>query len=345
MAWLFLLIVLVTGEKVKQYTCCSALSTAEDGCVRGPHVFYELDPVDLHKRHAFTHTRPLDASRPGKTLEVAALDCEMIYTTGGMRVARVSVVDGNGKEVFDKCVKMDEGVHVMLVFSPPPPALVLTISRAYRDFNTRFSGITPEMYSTSALQPLVDIRRSLDELISSETILIGHALENDLKTLRMIHFRNVDTAVIFRHPAGPPFRRALRDLYVSILPTMEYILGMCGLIHSCRVREHLGRTIQTGGANVGHSSVEDSIATLDLVKWHVINKPPPPPIRTPKPPLTAASTSKTFTPTSSTISIPTSAFANTSTPDAPPARTQISSTTPARQEEPKPPPTADDIPF
>jgi hypothetical protein len=69
------------------------------------------------------------------------------------------------------------------------------------------------MYTTSALQPLAEIRRSLDELISSETILIGHALENDLKTLRMIHFRNVDTAVVFRHPAGPPYRRALRDLY------------------------------------------------------------------------------------------------------------------------------------
>jgi RNA exonuclease 1 len=104
---------LIVGEKVRQYTCCSALSTTEDGCVRGPHVFYESDPVDLHKRHAFTHTRPPDPSQPGKTLGVAALDCEMIYTTGGMRVARVSIVDGDGKEVFDKHVKMDEGVHVM----------------------------------------------------------------------------------------------------------------------------------------------------------------------------------------------------------------------------------------
>src|SRR5882757_8402262 len=108
---------LATGEKVRQYTCCSALSTA-DGCVRGPHVFYESDPADLHKTHAFTHTRPPDTYQPGKTLEVAALDCEMIYTTGGMRVTRVSVVDGDGKEVFDKCVKMDEGVHVMLVSFP-----------------------------------------------------------------------------------------------------------------------------------------------------------------------------------------------------------------------------------
>lgn len=41
------------------------------------------------------------------------MDCEMIYTTAGMRVARVSVVDGTGKEVFDELVRMDDGVHVM----------------------------------------------------------------------------------------------------------------------------------------------------------------------------------------------------------------------------------------
>ena len=211
-ARLYPLILLATGEKVRQYTCCSALSTSEDGCVRGPHVFYETDPVDLHKRHAFTHTRPPDTFKPGKILEVAALDCEMIYTTGGMRVARVSVVDGDGKEVFDEYVKMDEGVNVVSVFLLP--SLIIVLSMLRRDFNTRFSGITPDTYSTSALKPLADIRRSLDELISSETILIGHALENDLKTLRMIHPRNVDTAVVFRHPAGAPYRRALRDLYV-----------------------------------------------------------------------------------------------------------------------------------
>jgi len=52
----------------------------------------------------------------------------MIYTTGGMRVARVSVVDGDGKEVFDKYVKMDEGVHVMLVLLLPRfLSLVLTM--------------------------------------------------------------------------------------------------------------------------------------------------------------------------------------------------------------------------
>jgi RNA exonuclease 1 len=44
------------------------------------------------------------------------LDCEMVYTTGGMRVARVSVVDGSGVEVFDELVRMDDGVEVTSVF-------------------------------------------------------------------------------------------------------------------------------------------------------------------------------------------------------------------------------------
>ena len=66
----------------------------------------------MHRRHAFTHSRPV---RPGHdpALEVVALDCEMIYTTGGMRVARVSLIDGAGATIFDDFVKMDEGVKVL----------------------------------------------------------------------------------------------------------------------------------------------------------------------------------------------------------------------------------------
>jgi RNA exonuclease 1 len=50
-------------------------------------------------------------------LDVVALDCEMVYTTGGMRVARVSVVDGSGKQVLDELVRMDDDVEVMSAVS------------------------------------------------------------------------------------------------------------------------------------------------------------------------------------------------------------------------------------
>ncbi|KAF5322365.1 hypothetical protein D9619_000791 [Psilocybe cf. subviscida] len=216
------------GEKVRTYSCCSRPVSDSEGCSHGPHVFYESKPEDLHSRHAFSF---LPAESPTSTvLDVVAMDCEMIYTTGGLRVARVSVVDGSGKEIFDTLVKMDDDVHVI-------------------DFNTRFSGITPEGYAT-AVDTLSRVRERLHALMDVNTILIGHALDNDLKTLRIIHHRCIDTALLFPHKAGPPYRRSLKDL----------------------VREKLGKMIQTGDATEGHSSVEDASATLDLVRWYILNK-------------------------------------------------------------------------
>ncbi|KAJ7047275.1 ribonuclease H-like domain-containing protein [Mycena alexandri] len=224
----------VSGQKVRVHRCCSRPAPDDDGCVRGPgHVFYESKPELLHARHAYSFLKSSPSA--GTVLDVAALDCEMIYTTGGMRVARVSVVDGAGTEVFDELVRMDEGVEVI-------------------DYNTRFSGITEEDYAKAVL-PLSSIRESLDTLINADTVLIGHGLDNDLNTLRIVHTNCVDTSVMFRHSAGPPYRKALKDL----------------------AREHLGIAIQSGGGTVGHSSVEDSIATLDLVKWHLLNRPKPKP--------------------------------------------------------------------
>ncbi|KAJ7276489.1 Rexo1 protein [Mycena haematopus] len=221
------------GQRERVFRCCyRAAPGDDDGCTHGPHVFYESKPEDLHSRHAFSYLKsPPSAST---VLDVAALDCEMIYTTGGMRAARVSVVDGAGNEVLDELVRMDDGVEVI-------------------DFNTRFSGITEADYAKAVL-PLSSIRESLDNIIDRDTVLIGHSIDNDLNTLRIVHDRLVDTALIFKHSAGPPYRKALKDL----------------------AREHLGITIQSGGGSVGHSSVEDSIATLDLVKWHIVNRPPKP---------------------------------------------------------------------
>lgn len=181
-----------SGERTRVYNCCSK-DVSDKGCVHGPHVFYESDPDTLHLRHAFSELATSVSPSSSELLDVVALDCEMIYTTGGMRVARVSVVDGSAKPVFDELVRMDDGVGIL-------------------DFNTRFSGITPEMHAERAILPLSSIRKSLDSLIGKDTILIGHALENDLKTLRLVHHRCVDTVFLYPHPRGAPYRRALRDL-------------------------------------------------------------------------------------------------------------------------------------
>ncbi|KAI9508949.1 Rexo1 protein [Russula earlei] len=226
----------IGGERTRTYTCCSLTADVHaDGCTRGPHVFYETEASLLHARHPFSESPPSTSS----VLDIVALDCEMVYTTGGFRIARVSVVDASGKEVFDELIKMDDGVQVV-------------------DFNTRFSGIRPEEYTTRAVLPLESVRRALAQLISADTILIGHALDNDLRALRMVHRRVVDTAVLFPHPRGPPYRRALRDL----------------------TKEYLSRSIQAGDGSKGHSSVEDSVASLDLVKRFVLNTKTKPTVAT-----------------------------------------------------------------
>jgi RNA exonuclease 1 len=93
------------GERVKTYTCCQRLSG-------------ESEPALLHARHKFSSSASSSAEAKAKApLDVVALDCEMLYTTGGFRIARVSVVDGSGKSVFDECVKMDDGVEI--VYVPP----------------------------------------------------------------------------------------------------------------------------------------------------------------------------------------------------------------------------------
>ncbi|KAJ3989699.1 hypothetical protein F5890DRAFT_1135964 [Lentinula detonsa] len=91
------------GERTRVYSCCSK-DVSDKGCVHGPHVFYESEPEILHLRHAFSElSGSVSASSssastlPLELLDVVVLDCEMIYITGGMRVARVSVIDGSAK--------------------------------------------------------------------------------------------------------------------------------------------------------------------------------------------------------------------------------------------------------
>jgi RNA exonuclease len=114
-----------SGEKIKTYKCC-AMTHPGPGCALGPHVFYEKTAEDLHRRHPFSlSSQPPSALAEDAVLDVAAIDCEMIYTTGGMRVARVSVVDGDGQQVFDEFVRMDDGVKVIdyITRCAPSPSL------------------------------------------------------------------------------------------------------------------------------------------------------------------------------------------------------------------------------
>jgi RNA exonuclease 1 len=83
-----------------------------------------------------------------------------------------------------------------------------------------------------------DIQVRLLSMIDEDDILVGHSLENDLRALRMVHDKIIDTAVLFRGANGRKF--SLKHLSNVLLQ----------------------RKIQCG--TLGHCSTEDAEAALAL---------------------------------------------------------------------------------
>lgn len=95
-----------------------------------------------------------------------ALDCEMVGIGPNGRdhmLARVSIVNEKGEVIMDKYVK------------PTQPVI---------DYRTRFSGITPEHLENA--YHFADVQAEVGR-IKFNRILVGHALHNDLRVLRMEH--------------------------------------------------------------------------------------------------------------------------------------------------------------
>lgn len=108
---------------------------------------------------------------------------------------------------------------------------------------SRYSGIT-----AAKLDPventLKDIQNRLLPLLTPQTILIGHSLNSDLQALQMTHPFVVDTSILYPHPRGYPLKSSLKWL----------------------AQKYLSREIQAQTGAIGHDSIEDARACLDLVK-------------------------------------------------------------------------------
>jgi DNA polymerase III epsilon subunit-like protein len=186
----------------------------------------------------------------------------MGYTVYGMELIRLTAVSWpSGDELLD--------------------VLVYPVGE-YIDLNTRYSGVRPEdmadaerwragddaaptvIPSTDPSQPAQrklkivpspkDARDLFFSLISPDTPLVGHGLENDLNALRVVHPLVVDTVLLFPHKRGLPIRNGLKWLTETML----------------------GRKIQVTSNNEdemqGHDSAEDARAAGELVRLKVRNE-------------------------------------------------------------------------
>ncbi|XP_018320896.1 RNA exonuclease 1 homolog [Agrilus planipennis] len=174
------------GESI--YLCCK--STDELGCATAPcHVCDTPVPGEYDLEGYQTTFPPEDDDDP-RSHAIYALDCEMCYTTKGLELTRVTIVNPECQTVYETLVK------------PMNPII---------DYNTRFSGITKDQMDRTATT-ILQVQANILHLCNSKTILIGHSLESDMRALKIIHNTIVDTSVLFPHKLGLPHKRALRVL-------------------------------------------------------------------------------------------------------------------------------------
>lgn len=164
------------------YPCCKG-DAQSDGCqVHHCHVVAGVDNEG--------YVRILPSQEKEEQHQVFALDCEMCYTTKGIELTRITVIDKTGTVAYESFVK--------------PTSQIL-------DYNTRFSGVTAKDLENVTTN-LRGVQAILLSMFSEDTILIGHSLESDLKALKLVHKTVVDTTAVFPHKYGLPYKRALRTL-------------------------------------------------------------------------------------------------------------------------------------
>jgi RNA exonuclease 1 len=92
-----------------------------------------------------------------------------------------------------------------------------------------------------------EVQEEIKNLLPADAILIGHSLNFDLHALKMIHPYCVDTSIIFNN-TGEHTRKTKLKVFSEL---------------------HLQETIQD--SDMGHSSIEDSLASLKLTQLKLSN--------------------------------------------------------------------------
>lgn len=236
---------------------------------------------ELEKNWRF-YTTPIV---PSSSLPAAAvvIDCEMgTADTGESELIRVSVID-----YFSRRILLDRLVL---------PQVKMT------HYNTRYSGISRQMMEDARRRRECFVgrdqaRSAVWQLIGPDTIVIGHAGHQDLISLRWIHPLIVDTLIIetARREQERQAEEAIKAESAGKVPPQNHDAGdggepngassnpkanedesasrrEGGLSLKALASERLNRTIQIKGR--GHDSVEDALATRDLLCWQISHPMP-----------------------------------------------------------------------
>lgn len=94
-------------------------------------------------------------------------------------------------------------------------------------------------FPSGVTRTLRDAQREILSFVGADTYLVGHSLDSDLKALRLVHRRLIDTSELYPSSRGMPFKVggcvpvllctpcALRVCPHSTPPYLPFALALC----------------------------------------------------------------------------------------------------------------------
>ncbi|QUC17191.1 uncharacterized protein UV8b_01432 [Ustilaginoidea virens] len=253
----------------KTWTCCRRPPLSKPCSGNTQHTPRQYPNGHLERNWRFYET---PSERHASHVAAVALDCEMgVASSGDSELIRVSVLD-----FFTGAVLLDKLVY---------PSVRMA------HYNTRFSGVTWQAMEEACrrrncLFGRDAARQAVCELVGPDTVVVCHAGHGDLVSLRWIHRRTVDTLVIetrrreielacskVRQDSEPaaslPHEVGQGAVKAPDAAEREPAARQDGLSLKALALQRLKRAIQVSGR--GHDSVQDALATRDLVQWYIAN--------------------------------------------------------------------------
>lgn len=213
------------------------------------------------------HKTPNPTNNSHVYADAVAIDCEMgVNDLGESELIRVSVVDYfSGAVLIDSLVWPDVKM---------------------KHYNTRYSGVTfRDMQEArrrrTCLFGKANARKAIWRCVSPTTIVVGHAVHQDLVSLRWIHSQVVDTLlieeeIVKREKARLEYEQLIKEQTEGGQENDNQVYRVKPKEKGPQINlkalslERLNREIQVKGQ--GHDSVEDAVASRDLLHWHLKNR-------------------------------------------------------------------------
>ena len=226
----------ISNDKSDDSTCATVSLSSDDSSTATPTKQYNQKQRTNNNQKKNKKSQAKQNNKknePALSLEeqsrYLALDCEMVgvgFRGKQSSVARVTMVNWDGRIVYDELVKQEQEVT---------------------DYRTFVSGIT-QLDLDDATLTKDECRQQVQALIEDK-ILVGHALKNDLRALDLKHpwMATRDTAKY------EPFMQTRFDDNILWPRKLKELAS-----------EKLGREIQREGEP--HSAYEDAAAAMDLYR-------------------------------------------------------------------------------